>query len=54
MSEIHIGVLMKEMIKAQGLALKFSKKKKKKKTSSMQEGAISRNMNNKTMTVKIG
>jgi len=31
MSEIHIGVLMKEMIKAQGLALKFSKKKKKKK-----------------------
>ena len=31
MSEIHIGVLMKEMIKAQGLALKFSKKKEKKK-----------------------
>ena len=54
MSEVHIGVLMKEMIKAQGLALKFSKKKKKKKTSSMQDGVISINMNNKTMAVKIG
>ena len=52
MSEIHISVLNDQRSRT-GLIIP-KKGKKKKKTSSMKEGVISRNTNNKTMTVKIG